>query len=669
MTGNRGNLRLEEASRRRRAAHEDGDGGHGRSRRTARWLAELFRCVSSRLRAPTAAYCSGAAAGRAAYLSRNGRADTKAAGRGRGGGPRGGEDRAQGKQSYRKVEVASGGQNGGAKADSPAEDPAPAPFQSSLRASMQTQPPAAPAKTERKVVVERRGSVQSNVSKGLRDRSQDERGGSRRTASPARSVKAADGAGAEHHERRVISLSSPDRDPQTAGAKHFVSSLASSLKDNSKREKDSSKRESPKRQKDRGSSKSFTSSRKEPAASRRSSSRDSRDGSYASSNRGHSPQASHRRIVREGDDRAMPLTRPTLSRKNSTDSISSQRSDRSERNPRWDRRRPDSRSSSRRSSPSNDRNRPKTSDQHERPGISSSLRDRNTAGPGLRRLSSGSLGTGSTASTRLQSTKSNQDVRFQGRTDATRNARQGDDSLPRRTSLDGSTIGLRRTTSLGARSISNDVRVDGRTGASNARSVAVDPQSSGPRVEKPSDGTERMPLRSSLTESIKHDKELTHADAANEHSEASEVDRKKLADQLRERMEARKLGRGKSLAELMGRSASSDDHQQKESRGPVKSNENQREAPSEKEARTAEFFSRLDRENAKREQAGRVIGFQSSLKAAVNAPTRLGMGSSLRASIAPQPRPATNSLVEKIKYSISELRRYETCFGRTIYWH
>lgn len=176
-----------------------------------------------------------------------------------------------------------------------------------------------------------------------------------------------------------------------------------------------------------------------------------------------------------------------------------------------------------------------------------------------------------------------------------------------------------------------------RSSLSSGRMVSNEKSQDRPSISGQESGPEPKPFRSSLGEAIKHDHGPASASGALD-VEKAEADRKRLTDTLRERMEARNLGRGKSLADLAKGPSSVEG-------GPgtrAVRNDTQSPASTEKEARTAAFYARIDQENAKLESDRRAVPFQSSLKAAISTPAR--------------PSPAA-SLAAKIKYSIQELRR------------
>jgi hypothetical protein len=176
-----------------------------------------------------------------------------------------------------------------------------------------------------------------------------------------------------------------------------------------------------------------------------------------------------------------------------------------------------------------------------------------------------------------------------------------------------------------------------RSSLSSGKMVSNEKSLDRPSISGQEIGSEPKPFRSSLGEAIKHDHEPASAAGVLD-IEKPEAGRKKLTETLRERMEARNLGRGKSLADLAKGPSSVEG-------GPgtrTVHNDIQSPASTEKEARTAAFYARIDHEEAKRESARRAVPFQSSLKAAITTPAR--------------PSPAA-SLAAKIKYSIQELRR------------
>ncbi|KAG7399016.1 hypothetical protein PHYBOEH_009907 [Phytophthora boehmeriae] len=162
-------------------------------------------------------------------------------------------------------------------------------------------------------------------------------------------------------------------------------------------------------------------------------------------------------------------------------------------------------------------------------------------------------------------------------------------------------------------------------------------------------------------------------------------ERKRRAEKLKERMEARQLERGSSLAQMMkaplDRTGSFEgDSQRNEDRSrPIGvRNELQHDGTSggsnaEKDARTREYYAKLDKEDADRESARRATTFKSSLTSSLTAskePTRTlqsslmasidatpvrTLKSSLAASLAPSRKIV--SRIKKLQYSIADLRR------------
>ncbi|KAK1938191.1 Eukaryotic translation initiation factor 4G [Phytophthora citrophthora] len=454
-------------------------------------------------------------------------------------------------------------------------------------------------------------------------------------------------------QRQVISLSSPSPQKGAGQTKKFVSSLTQSMRDEdrgSRQDRGGKGGKGPK-----GSSLRRSSSRDPP---RRSNSRDpprrsnSREPVRRSNSRESRQWSGEGQGYRSGN---RSVSRTRLQRKNSTDSVSSQRSDRSDRSYRSER----------------------YSEEYR-----SSLND----GPApVRRLSSGSS----------LLTKSSQDVRVQKKRPVSGTigrsiGRPAQDTSSRRSSLDGGASSLRRVNSSspvgssGDRLSSQDAHFTGAlnsqrptSGASGLRNNAPGGDSIAPKVEK---------------STVAQEKEDTPAkDPAP--AAIDEAERKRRSDTLQKRMEARKLERGSSLAQMMkapvSRKNSADDEAHNSPFGSRKELENGK-APAasnaEKEARTREYYAKLDKENAEREAAARATPFKSSLASAVEpGPTKMQPSLSasidaipprtLRASIAAsmEAKPVRTlksslaasltssrqavSRTKKLQYSLAELRR------------
>ncbi|KAG3022480.1 hypothetical protein PC128_g12758 [Phytophthora cactorum] len=443
-------------------------------------------------------------------------------------------------------------------------------------------------------------------------------------------------------QRQVISLSSPSPQKGAGQTKKFVSSLTKSIgRDNdrgSRQEKD-----------DRGGravqgSTLRRSNSREPL--RRSNSREPRQwsdegqGSYRSGNRS--------------------VSRTRLTRKNSSDSVSSQRSDRSDRSFRSER----------------------YSEEYR-----SSLND----GPQpVRRLSSGPAPFKSSLAGSLM--KSSQDVRVHKERPASgtigRSYGKPSQDTSRRSSLDGGAASLRRVNSSspvgasGGRFNSQDARSAGPldpqrspSGPAGLRSNAPIGESISPKPEKSTDAQ------------VKEDQSVKSAAAP----VVDETERKRLADTLRDRMEARKLERGGSLAQMMKAPLDRKGSMENETRhSPLGARKELDSASSdsnaEKDARTREYYAKLDKENTEREAERRAAPFKSSLTSSIEsgpaitqsslaasidtAPPRT-LKSSLAASMETRPvRTLKSSLVaalapsrsavthaKKLQFSLAELRR------------
>ncbi|GMF64649.1 unnamed protein product [Phytophthora lilii] len=592
-----------------------------------------------------------------------------AAGGGRGGGL--GRKCSGGRTTYRRVQTSvseektsPGGHRSVQVVDdaSKQEDAAPAaPFQSSLRSSlrssMEKEPSAVAKRSERSVRVEKNSPSNS-------DRSRERPSG--RSSSPAPQKR--DLQVQTKGPRQVISLSSPSPQKGAGQMKRFVSSLAQSMD----REGDRGKQD----REDRGGrglqgSSLRRSDSREPV--RRSSSREPlrRSKSREPRQRAGEGQGSYRQAERGSGSRSVSRTR--LTRKNSTDSVSSQRSDRSDRSFRSER----------------------YSEEYR-----SSLHD----GPQpVRRLSSGSSGpapfksslAGSSLAGSLSSTMSSQDVRVQKERPSSGTigrsfGRPTQDTMSRRSSLDGGASSLRKGNSTSPVESS----AGSRAGPSDSQRSPSAPV--GMRKNTPlGDSISPKPLMKSTADQEKESMKTPPAPVvkftADQEKESvkappapvvDEAERKRLTDTLRERMEARQKERGSSLAQMMkaplNRKGSSEDvgNERASSGGNA-----------EKEARTREYYAKLDKENTEREAARRAAPFKSSLTSSID-PTPARTQSSLAASIdtapprtlkssllasmdakpvrtlksslaaALAPSRPTVSRLKKLQYSLEELRRF-----------
>lgn len=487
------------------------------------------------------------------------------------------------------------------------EDAPPTPFQSSLRSSLRSSMEPPPAPRKEEPKHERVVRVEKGKARD-------------RPRSPA--PKQRDLQVQTNAPRRVISLSSPS--PQKgAQPKRFVSSLTQSLHPDDRSPRDQGRKQGGQR----GSS------------LQRSNSREPRRWA------GEDRSPSYRHVDRESGRRSVSRTR--LTRKNSTDSVSSQRSDRSDRSHREERYSGDYRS------------------------------NWNDSAPPVRRLSSGSSASGplkSSLAGSLSATKSMQDVRVQKERPSSGTI--GHSFAPRqdttsRSSLDGGASSLRRGGS-GASLLSSS---PGKASSQDA-GFSRAPETHGLKKDAPAAGY----VRDSISPKVQKSTAAQGKDGVPKTPEAPVVDdaeRKRVADNLKERMEARNLKRGSSLAEMMKaplmRKGSSDSQTENRSSpiGVRKEFENDSSANAEKDARTREYYAKLDKENADRESARRAAPFKSSLGASIEStPARTlksslaasmngGQGrtfaSSLAASLAPSRK--TVSRLKKIQYTIEELRR------------
>ncbi|KAL4141124.1 hypothetical protein PRNP1_014246 [Phytophthora ramorum] len=568
-------------------------------------------------------------------------ADAQRRGGGRGGGL--GRKGSGGRTTYRRVQasVEDGEENGGSKTSpggrrsvqvvndngKEAEAAPSAPFKSSLRSSLRQDPPPAPTKrNERSVRVEKDRA-------GNRDRSR-ERPKNARSRSPTPQKR--DLQVQTKGPRQVISLSSPSPQKGAGQTKRFVSSLAQSLDHGNDR--------GPRQNKDhRGG-------RGQGSSLRRSTSREPRN----------EDQGSYRHAERGPGTRSVSRTR--LTRKNSTDSVSSQKSDRSDRNHRTER-------------------------------YSEEYRLSLNDGPQpVRRLSSGSSGQAALKAPlagSLSASKSSQDVRVRKERPLSGSighlyGRPALDTASRRSSLDGGASSLRRVNSnspLGSSAGSQGALMGGPTDSQRSPSAPGGLKKNAPAR----DSISPKPLKSPAAKE-KEDKPVKTPPIVDE------VERKRLADTLKERMESRKLERGSSLAQMMkaplNRKGSMEEESRRSPLGARKELESDKtsngDANAEKDARTREYYAKLDKENEEREAARRAVPFKSSLSSSIDtapprtvqsslsasidrAPPRTlktslaasmetqTLKSTLAASLAPS-RPVV-SRIKKIQFTLAELRR------------
>lgn len=240
------------------------------------------------------------------------------------------------------------------------------------------------------------------------------------------------------------------------------------------------------------------------------------------------------------------------------------------------------------------------------------------------------------------STKSSQDVRFsKPSTTAPRVA--AEPRQPFKSSLGAPIAGG----SQDARSMSSDSRqtpMSSRTTRANGHTSPA-----------PSKPISPQAVKSSLAPAIQEKENLQQPAKI-----VDEAERKRLAtEKLQRGFEARKMTQGNSLSSLL-QQKSQEPSPEKQAGTPTKSSAIA-ETSSEKEQRTKAYFDKLDSENAKREAARRAVPFQSSLQSSM-APTAARaapLQSSLRSSIAPSVSRVSQAPLNKIKYSLDQLRRYD----------
>ncbi|CAH0518892.1 unnamed protein product [Peronospora belbahrii] len=362
--------------------------------------------------------------------------------------------------------------------------------------------------------------------------------------------------------RQVILLSSPSPQKGIEPTKGFVSSLTQSI-DNKGGDGKVKKEEVGSR--DKGSS------------LRRSDSRESLE------------RSNSRELREEKGLRNRSISRTKLTRKNSNDSISSQRSDRSDKSYRNER-------------------------YHEE--YRSNLNDGTKI---MHKLSIGSprqVPFKSSLKGSLSATNSSQDIRIRkeglssgimGRSFG----RPPQELTLRRSSLDGGASSLRR--------VNSGFPVEAPAGGGNSQ----DPRPTNlQRLPSISGGVKRNDHVGELI-SPKPQKTI-HVIPDTIVKEPAvpvvgELERKRRADILRERMELRMVGRGSSLAQLMKAPLCRKDSMDKDVRRSPPGERNESEgAPSSvdagRDARTQEYYAKLDKENAEREASRLAVPFKSSLK-------------------------------------------------------
>ncbi|KUF95241.1 hypothetical protein AM588_10007423 [Phytophthora nicotianae] len=293
--------------------------------------------------------------------------------------------------------------------------------------------------------------------------------------------------------------------------------------------------------------------------------------------------------------------------------------------------------------------------------------------------------------------KSSQDVRVKKERPASgtigRSFGKQSQEASRRSSLDGGAASLRRVNSSspvgssGNRFKSQDARWAGSSESQRPSSGPGGLKNNTPAGDSISPKPEKS--------NVAHEKEDTAAKSPAA-PVVDEAERKRLADTLRERMEARKLDRSSSLAQMMKapleRKGSMESEARQSPLGSRKEFDNDKAASSsnaEKDARTREYYAKLDKENTEREAARRAAPFKSSLTSSIEsgpakiqsslaasidaAPPRTlkssltasmetrpvrTLKSSLAAALAPSRSTATRA--KKLQYSLAELRRYDT---------
>ncbi|CAI5741477.1 unnamed protein product [Peronospora destructor] len=311
-------------------------------------------------------------------------------------------------------------------------------------------------------------------------------------------------------------------------------------------------------------------------------------------------------------------------RKNSNDSVSSPRSDRSDRSHCSERYTEEYRSS---------------------------LDD----GPqSLRRLSSGSPGEALFKSSLLGSvsaTTSSQDIRFRkgGPSPGTIGrsiGRPPQNVASRRSSLDGGASSLRRVDSNSLAGFS----ADRGNNSQGAQLSDVQRFPSAPGGVKRSDPVREFIPPKPQTSAAALDTCVKQPDAP----VVDEVERKRLANILRERMELRKLERGNSLAQMMKTPLCHKGSMEKDERRSPSSKRNESEgAPSgsdiEKNVRTREYYAKLDKENAEREASRRAASFKSSLGSSLESNLPKSQALIVGPSDAPPPKTLRPSLADSIE--------------------
>uniref|UniRef100_M4BLV4 MI domain-containing protein n=1 Tax=Hyaloperonospora arabidopsidis (strain Emoy2) TaxID=559515 RepID=M4BLV4_HYAAE len=347
------------------------------------------------------------------------------------------------------------------------------------------------------------------------------------------------------------------------------------------------------------------------------------------------------------------VSRPQLSRKSSVDSVSSVRSDRSDVSHRSERYNEVNRSS-------------------------------NDGPQRNRRLSGGLSGKAPFRTTPVgmsSATYGVRDVRYQKErpTSEYLSGRLAPDKPSGRSSLDGSASPLRRVISGALEGLLND-----RDDSSSGRSSTLQPSPSAPQNADVKESISPKPKESFGATKIKDTSAIKPATPV-----VGEAERKHLVDTLRERMESRKLERGDSLAQMMKAPLSCKGLTENEAqRSPVGAKKDVGNGGSpivvdeSKDARTREYYAKLDKENVEREALRRATSFKSSLSSSGSTKAQLlptlYTEASPRRRLSSYPsapvqtgsvRPPTPSLVagralvqptvsrtKKLQYSLAELR-------------
>ncbi|KAI9906045.1 hypothetical protein PsorP6_014230 [Peronosclerospora sorghi] len=251
------------------------------------------------------------------------------------------------------------------------------------------------------------------------------------------------------------------------------------------------------------------------------------------------------------------------------------------------------------------------------------------------------------------------------------------ETTSRRSSLDGKTSFLRR--------VDSSLPVAGRSYSHGVRTSDLVRTPSAPSELK---NNALARATSSPLQVIAHPEKEDIPPKACGTPVVDEVQRKRVAETLRERMELRKLERGSSLAQMMKASVrrkGSVDNAARQSPRDERHESEIDETPdgshAEKEARTREYYAKLEKESADREAARRSTPIKSSLLSSIETDpcktqpmhavfTRASppFKSSIAASIANRPvrtlksaalGPCRSTVLraKKLQYSLAELKR------------